>query len=49
MADDRKKPLPRPYGPYIVTEMLTPEKVEDLRREAEETRAYSKAKRYPKS
>ena len=41
MADDRKKPLPRPYWPCIVTEMLTPEKVEDLRREAEETRAYS--------
>jgi len=26
MADDHKKPLPRPYGPYIVTEMLRPKK-----------------------
>jgi hypothetical protein len=26
MADDHKKPLPRPDGPYIVTEMLRPKK-----------------------
>jgi len=41
------KPLPRPYGRYIVTEMPMRGQVEDLRREARETSEWAKTTVYP--